>query len=149
MRSFVQRCAPVAAGLALLALLGGCAIDLNDPYQARDRLKDTQREFTQYLRWGVIEKAAQFVVPEQRAEFETLAPNLTDLRLTDYETLSVETIDENHAKILVRFRGYSMSSPIERTIDIEQDWTFDVEAAVWMVSLEVGRLRKALGVATR
>lgn len=147
MPSLIQRASRLGVAIALLSLLGGCAIDLNDPYNDRARLRETQREFTQYMRWGLINKAAQFVIADQRAKFETLAPGMTDLRLTDYETLSVESIDENHASVLVRFRGYSLSSPIERTIEIQQDWSFDEETRVWMVSLEVDRLRKALGIA--
>lgn len=149
MSSLIYRCSQLGFAVALLGMLGGCAIDLKDPYNDRARLRETQREFTQYMRWGLIDKAAQFVVTEQRAKFETLAPSLTELRLTDHETLSVESVDENHAKVLVRFRGYTMSSPIERTIEILQDWSFDETTRVWMVSLEVDLLRKALGIAAR
>ncbi|MBW2242977.1 MAG: hypothetical protein JRH01_13415 [Deltaproteobacteria bacterium] len=149
MSSLLHCCGQFGFAVALLGMLGGCAIDLKDPYNDRARLRETQKEFTQYMRWGLIDKAAQFVVDEQRAEFETLAPSLTELRLTDHETLSVESIDENHARVLVRFQGYTMSSPIERTINIKQDWTFDETTRVWMVSLEVDLLRKALGIAAR
>ena len=147
MSNLILRAGRLCAAAALLSLLGGCAVDLKDPYNDRGRLRGTQKEFTQYMRWGLIDKAAQFVVAEQRAEFETLAPSLTDLRLTDHETLNVESIDSNHASVLVRFSGYSMSSPIERTIEIKQDWIFDEDTRVWMVSFEVDRLRKALGIA--
>ena len=43
-------------------------LDLKDPFNDRGFLDDTQKEFSQSLRWGAIEKAATFVVPEQRAE---------------------------------------------------------------------------------
>lgn len=147
MSSLIQHGSRLGAVVALLSLLGGCAFDMKDPYNDRARLRKTQREFTQYMRWGLIDKAAQFVIAEQRAEFQTLAPSLTELRLTDHETLSVEAIDKNHASVLVRFRGYTMSSPIERSIEIKQDWIFDEDTGVWMVSFEVDRLRKALGIA--
>ncbi|MCP3984719.1 MAG: hypothetical protein GY723_10045 [bacterium] len=149
MSSLIKRGSQLGVACLLLGLLGGCAIDLKDPYNDRSRLRETQREFTQYMRWGLIDKAAMFVVDEQRAEFETLAPSLTELRLTDHETLAVEAVDENHAIVMVRLSGYTMSSPVERTFEIQQDWSFDEETRVWMVSLQVDLLRKALGIAAR
>ncbi len=135
-------------GLCLaLSLLGGCAVGLKDVFNDRDLLKDTQREFSQYLRWGAIEKASQFVVPEQRPEFEALAPHLTDLRFTDYEVLQVKQLSETEAQVTVRYRGYSLSSPIERSITLDQQWTRESDKGPWMVRLEVHRLREALGMA--
>ena len=138
--------------LGLTVLVGfavGCAADLNDPYHQRDRLQVTQKEFSQYLRWGAIEKASQFVVEEQRDEFKSLAPHLTDLRITDYEVMKVEQRSDTEALVVVRYVGYSLSSPIERSIVLDQTWTRVPETDFWMVSLEVNRLREALGLAAR
>lgn len=132
-----------------LISLAGCAIDLNAPFNDRGALKDTQKEFSQSLRWGAIEKAAMFVVPEQRAEFDQLTPTLSELRITDYEMMHLERLSDSEAKIAVRYRGYTLSSPIERTIVIDQTWILDPETHHWMVRLEVGRLRQALGLAAR
>lgn len=139
-----------ALGIALLlGGLAGCANDLMDPYHPRETLRETQKEFSQYLRWGAIEKASQFVVEEQRNEFAALAPHLTDLRITDYEVIKVDQVSENEALVVVRYAGYSMASPVERSIVLDQNWSRVPETDFWMVSLEVSRLREALGLAAR
>lgn len=147
-RLAMQSALRLALAVAASCLVA-CAsqIDLNDPFNDRGNLNDTQREFGQYMRWGVIEKASQFVVPDQRDEFESLAPHLTDLRITEFETLEVKMLSETEATALVRYRGYSMSSPIERTITLEETWTREPESKFWMVRIEVNRLREALGLA--
>jgi len=137
-------------GVALLVAVSfGCANDLNDPYHAREMLRDTQKEFSQYLRWGAIEKASQFVVEDQRAEFASLAPHLSDLRITEYEIMKVDQTSADEALVVVRYVGYSLASPIERSIVLDQNWTRVPETQFWMVRLEVNRLREALGLAAR
>ncbi len=147
----MKRMKTTALGLvAVMALLMGCAnVNLEDPFNDRSILHDTQKEFNNYLRWGVIDKAAQFVVAEQRAEFQSIAPHLSDLRISNYETIHVKQTGENEAEVMVRYEGYSMVSPIQRSIILEQTWTRDVESEFWLVRLEVNRLRDALGLAAR
>jgi hypothetical protein len=143
-----RRLGVVMLGLFLTSL-AGCALSLKDPFNDRGMLKETQKEFSQYLRWGAIEKASMFVVADQRAEFERLTPHLSELRITDYEMIRSEQVSETEASLAVRYRGYSMASPVERTIIIDQTWTLDPESNHWMVRLEVSRLRRALGLAAR
>jgi len=147
----MKRMKTTALGLvAVIALLMGCAnVNLEDPFNDRAVLHDTQREFNNYLRWGVIDKAAQFVVKEQRADFQSLAPHLSDLRISNYETIRVQQTAENEAEVVVRYEGYSMVSPIQKSIILEQTWTREEESEFWLVRLEVNRLRDALGLAAR
>ena len=149
MRLLESRRWTVAALVLFLTNLTGCALDLKDPFNDRAFLDDTQKEFSQSLRWGAIEKAAAFVVPEQRAEFDQLKPTLSELRITDYEMMSLERLSDTEAKAAVRYRGYTLSSPIERSIVINETWILDPATHHWMVRLEVARLRKALGLAAR
>jgi hypothetical protein len=114
-----------------------------DPLGHEDDFRLIQKRFTQYVRWGKVREAAAFVVPEQRAEFLALGPDLTDVRFTDWETLTLDYAGET-ARVDVQMRGYRLTSPVERTVHLVQDW--EKEHGAWLVRLELAALREGLGV---
>jgi hypothetical protein len=145
------RFAARAALLALAAALSvGCAaLSFKDPMHHEDAFVDNMKKFTQYVRWGNFNGASLFVVDEQQEEFLALAPQLSDVRFTDYEILRQDLNDErDHATVDVVFTGYRLSSPISRTMRLKQTWNRS-GLSDWKVSVELGPMREALGLAAK
>jgi hypothetical protein len=120
---------------------------MRDPLDSRGDFEEMQRKFTQHIRWGHIEEAAAFVVEDQRSEFLDLAPDLSDVRFTSYEIIDVvhgKGLDT--ATVEVKYTGYRLSWPIEKTVKVTQEWSR--EDGPWQVRLELTKIRKALALAT-
>lgn len=130
----------------LLALPALACVNLSDPFGHEDDFRMIQKRFTQYVRWGKVREAAAFVVPEQREEFLALGPDLTDIRFTDWETLTLEYQGEK-ARVDVQLRGYRLTTPVERIVLLVQDWEKVEKTGAWQVRLELAALREGLGVA--
>jgi hypothetical protein len=126
------------------AFVALACVNPSDPFGHESDFRLIQKHFTQYVRWGKVREAAAFVVPEQREEFLALGPDLTDIRFTDWEILTLEYAGES-ARVDVQLRGYRLTTPIERTVLLVQDWQ-KAEGA-WQVRLELAALREGLGVA--
>jgi hypothetical protein len=129
----------------LFALPALACVNPADPLGHEDDFRLVQKRFTQYVRWGKVHEAAAFVVPEQRAEFLALGPDLTDIRFTDWQTLNVEFEGET-ARVDVQMRGYRLTMPVERTVHLVQDWEKAEGSGAWQVRLELAALREGLGV---
>lgn len=138
-------CARVWIAIALLPLLvtalGGCAS--LDPLQRKQSFEESHKRFTQYMRWGKISAASRYVDPELRAEFLSLAPEITDMYFTDYEILHTD-IDGGWqtAVVDVRISGYRASYPVERSHVITEEWRR--EGLEWLVRLDMASLREAI-----
>ncbi len=143
------RFAARAVGLALMALSLGCAaISFKDPMHHEDEFTDSMKHFTQYVRWGNFQGAALFVVDEQQDDFLELAPQISDVRFTDYEILRKDLNDAlDEATVDVIFTGYRLSSPISKTVRLHQVWKRT--GREWKVSVELGPMREALGLAAQ
>jgi hypothetical protein len=135
---------------ALIALTSGCYMfSIADPMHREDDFRDAMRTFTQYVRWGNFNGAALYIVDEQQDGFMALAPQLTDLRFTDYEILRQDLNEERtEATVDVVLTAYRLSSPISRTIRLHQDWK-RTESNDWKVSVELAPMREALGLAAK
>ena len=133
---------------ALAALAAACST-FTDPMNHEDDFKEQQRSFTQYVRWGNFQGAALFLVDEQQEEFMALAPQLSDVRFTDYEILRIDLADDmKSATVDVIYTGYTLSSPIARTMRLHQVWKRE-EAGDWKVTVALDPIRKALGLAAK
>ena len=135
-----------ALWVLVLALAALACVNPADPFGHESDFRLIQKHFTQYVRWGKVREAAAFVVPEQREEFLALGPDLTDIRFTDWETLSLEYQGET-ARADVQLRGYRLTAPVERTVRLVQDWKKAEDTGDWQVRLELAALREGLGVA--
>ena len=145
-RGIATRALAGRAMVALALVAAGCA-SLGRFDRAND-FEDAQQRFSQLVRWGQISKASEWVAPEQRAEFLTLAPEFTDVRFTDYEILDVKLADDaRSATAEVRYLGYLVPSYLERSVDLRQEWRCD-DSAGWQVRLETARIRSVLAGAT-
>jgi hypothetical protein len=135
---------------ALFVVASACQmVSIKDPMHREDMFNDAMRTFTQYVRWGNFNGAAEYLVDEQRDDFIDLAPELSDVRFTDYEILRQDLNEERtEATVEVVLTGYRMSSPISRTMRLHQEWKRS-GGTDWKVSVELGPLREALGLAAQ
>ena len=128
--------------LALSAwLLGGCAVLMQGaavatyPLDKKGTFEEIQQHYTSNIRFGLFEDAKPFVEPELQPRFQEAMDRFRELRFSDYAT---ESIDINPARTqataVVRFRGYSLSSPFEREIRVVQRWRRQVPTQNWYVT---------------
>jgi hypothetical protein len=129
--------------LTLLLPAMGC-VNLADPMGRESDFVRVQKVFTQYVRWGKVREASEYVVPEQRKEFMDLGHDLTDIRFTDWETLSIDFAGET-AQAEVQLRGYRLSAPVERVVPLSQSWSKAEDTGAWQVKLELAAMREGLG----
>src|SRR5262245_16668849 len=131
--------------LALTGLLSAAAcVNPLDPFGKEDEFRRMQKRFTQYVRWGKVHEASSFVVEDQRAEFLALAPELSDIRFTDYEITQLD-YDKDSAHVDVTLRGYRLSQAVEKIVQLNQVWEKSKTTDRWQVRLELAQLRSGLG----
>lgn len=136
-------------GALLLAAWAAAACSTFGAGKRAEDFEECHKRFASYVRWGKIDKASLWVTPDQRVEFLSLAPDLTLLRFTDYEILEVDLDDDARtATVEVRYSGYLANQPIERSIDVLQEWSQDEATGEWLVRLDIARLRNGLSGAT-
>ncbi len=137
----------IATGILLMLLVPawGCSSLISDPFDRRGTFEDTQARFSQYIRWGKFEEASRFVDPEMREEFMSCAPEMSDLRFSDYEINQI-AIQEGlkSASVDVRYTAYRLSLPVERTVALTEEWTRDEATGVWTVKLDIAKLRNTM-----
>jgi hypothetical protein len=137
----------IPTGILMIVLFGisGCLSAITDPLDRRGHFEDTQERFTQYVRWGKFEEASRFVDPGMRERFMSCSPELSDLRFSDYEITRVDIRDGvTSASVDVRYTGYRLSMPIERSVDLTEEWTRDEATGLWTVKLDIEKLRDTM-----
>jgi hypothetical protein len=133
---------------ALLAGTSGCITSFTDPMGHHTAFNDTQRQYTQYVRWGEFEKASAFVDPALRARFLEHAPAFESMRITDFAIGEVDYRDDS-AKVTVTYDGYSLDSLVEHKIREEQDWYREKSSNRWRVRSDAAVFANAVGAARR
>ena len=109
-----------AALLAVFAITG--CVSFSDPLGRHDALEMAQKQYTEAIRWGYLERARAFVDPEERGAFELLMPIFEEIRITDFEIGEIEG-DENEADVTVTYRGYGRAYQVERLFREHQQWS--------------------------
>ena len=141
----MRRISLILAALLLTGFGTACATAWDDPMGYRADFEEIQAKFTKFIRWGAIDEASAFVAREQRDDFLDLAPELTDMRFTDYEILYLDYgEDDESATVKVRYSGYRLSYPVEKSFRVTQEWEKDPESGAWTVRLDVAQIRDAL-----
>ena len=126
--------------LAVLALLatGGCASSLSDPTGKHNALEWAQREYTQRVRWGDVEKAGEYIEENRREAFIAAAETFEGIRITDYDigTINYTDDDDSTAEVTVTYRAYSLRTLIETSVKEQQKWhrTDGLENNWWVYS---------------
>ena len=134
---------PLAA-LALLAGIG-CASSFVDPTGRQNSLDTSQREYTNFFRWGEIKRAAVYVEPEYVEEFLSYAPLFEDIRITDAD-FDPPGLDpsQDTATVEITYYAYSLTSMQEKRIVETQNWTrHDGVKNRWLVRPEIGAILEA------
>jgi hypothetical protein len=137
----------IPVGILLIVLFGasGCLSVFTDPLNRRGQFQDTQTKFTQYVRWGKFKEASKFVDPQMREEFMSFAPEFSELRFSDYEIREVDIQDGvKSASVQVRYTAYRLDMPVERSVDLTEEWTRDEATGAWTVKLDIKKLRDTM-----
>ena len=143
--------------LALLApplmLCSGCIppfVDMFvDPMGYKAALRESQREYTNEVRWGDIDRAARFVAPELRGNFLEVARRFRDIRVTDFDIGEIHFGPKQEtATVRVVYHAYLVSSMVEKEIRETQEWTRTTGAlhgSGWVVKPDIENLLVQLG----
>ena len=137
-----------ALNLVALVALGGC-VSFTDPMGRKHALEESQRRYTNLVRWGEIEKAADLVDPALRQDFLGQAAALEGFRITDFEIGSLRHDADGSARVTVTYRGYSVGTYLERSMREHQRWFCEGGGNAWWVQPEIEGLVSTLGAATR
>jgi hypothetical protein len=129
--------APSFVLLLALSLLG-CQV-FTDPLGRRDALEESQKKYTDLIRWGEITAAASYVEPDLREDFLELVPVFENIRITDYELGEIELDGKQSAELVVTYRGYLMPHFIEKTVVEKQSWKRE-KGNTWRVTPEIAGL---------
>jgi hypothetical protein len=115
----------------------GCALigELADPTGRQKALENSQRRYTELVRWGELERASEYVDPELQNEFLDHAEAFSTIRFTDYESGQLQ-MDESRmsATAIVVYHAYSLSTLSEKRIRESQEWYRDEKTFIgWRV----------------
>jgi len=130
--------------VALLASLG-CASSFVDPTGRQNSLDTSQREYTNFIRWGEIKRAAVYVEPEYVEEFLSYAPLFEDIRITDAD-FDQPGLDpsQDTAAVEITYYAYSLTGMQEKRIVETQNWTrHDGVKNRWLVRPEIAAIVEA------
>jgi len=126
-------------GVALLTQFG-CAFGEfrpDDPFKRQYELEQSQKRYSDLVRWSKFDEAAQFVAPEERRAYRDRMPDFNEIRFTDHSTGPWELDEEKrHTVIEVTYTGYSMRTPIEIEVHETQTWTREGNNSSWRVVSE-------------
>ena len=112
----------------------------SDPLGWRDALKNSQRTYTQSIRWGNLEKAGEFVDPELREGFFEIATAFANIRITDYEIGSIQYTSSSAATVNVTYRAYALGTYLDRVIRETQEWRRASIGGQWWVQPTIQKL---------
>lgn len=137
----------VTASLGLLLIVGGC-ISPSDPLAHLEALAESQKRFTEAIRWGDLERAAQYVDPPMRAAFLSRADAFEGIRITNFEIgeLDLEPEEKKRAEVAVTYQGYALPYYVERRTRNQQIWLRDEAMGDrWRVQPDLDTLIAGLG----
>jgi hypothetical protein len=116
----IHRLALAFAVLGALAV--GCAgSPLTD---SQYMFNESQRHYTQFVRWARFDEAANYLEPETRDAYLEQASQLGDVRFTDYKVRNT-TFDDGgrSATVRVTYYAYVRTQLVAIAFDEEQRWT--------------------------
>ncbi len=118
-----------ALAMVILAAIG-CASTFSNPSGKKNSLEDSQRRYTELVRWGEIERASAFVDPELQDEYLDIAAAVQNIRFTDFESGIPRFADGNDsASVTVVYHAYSLSTLVEKRIRETQEWYREIGPA--------------------
>ncbi len=130
------------ATVSLAALWGlGCAVGLEAagvvtaPMNKRGQFEEIQGRYTADIRFGLFEEAKAYVEPDLQPRFIQEIPRFEQIRFSDHQVESIELDGlRTQATVVVRYRGYWLSSPFEREVRVTQRWRRAAPSQQWFVT---------------
>ena len=111
----------------------GCAA-FSDPMGRERALEGAQLRYTQNVRWGDFDAAAEYVDPPTRKAFMEYVPAFEGVRITEYDIGRIEYgEDRESATVHVIYHGYSLATAQERRIEEQQHWVRPNRDNTWFV----------------
>lgn len=107
--------------LVLLAFAASGCQSFADPFSRKESLKQSQKKYTEMIRWGDLDRASHYVDPELLEDFLAYAPAFEDIRVTDFEIGEIDYAPDA-VDITVTYRGYSIATLVERPFRERQAW---------------------------
>ena len=134
-------------GIVLLTSLG-CA---NSIRKKESALEDSQRKYTELVRWGEIESASTYVDPEMSEAFIDAAAHFKDIRFTNFESGPLRFGEESEtATVSVVYHAYSTRTLVEKRFVEHQLWYREVDSEnIWRVRPNLDSVAKKLNGARK
>lgn len=124
----------VGAACLAFTLVSCATVKSWDLLDRRGDFEDSQREYTQSIRWGAFDQARRFVAKDAIERWDASRPLLSDVRFTEYATQANEfDLEKMTATVRVTYNGYKVNSLIERTVQEKQEWFRDPVTGQWLV----------------
>lgn len=133
-------------GIAVLGFATfGCASGGLDLMAHRHMFDQSQRSYTQFVRWGDFDRASEFVEPEHRAEFLAETAGFGNVRISEYEIRKLEFSDGMRtATVDVTYQAYDISTLLVRSFDETQEWSRNRMTNVWLLRPRLEQLRSGI-----
>lgn len=140
----MRRIAVAAIAAVTASGLAGCStLGSYDIFNHREHLEESQKKYTQFMRWGEFVAAADFVDPELRSSFLDEVEAFEDVRISDYEIRYIEPNDElTEAEVRVSYTAFHLRSLVQQRFFETQNW-YRGEGD-WMVRPDLADLRANL-----
>ena len=113
------------AGLLALILIGltGCGLATMNQRQAGKDFIDANRGYMIKLRWSDYPGAAMAYRPDLREPFVERFRGLTNIRITDVQTLQASPdVEKGEAEVRYRMEFYRLNKATIKTYDWSQNW---------------------------
>jgi len=150
MQRTIRRTGPLVVAVTMLGLMSGtlgCAfgeIYWTDPLKREYTLGETQKRYTNLVRFGAFVQASQFVDPELSQAFLDNFPSRVDLIFTDFEAERIDFNEDGKRDAVVRvtYSAYYTHSPIVFEIVETQNWYREGAMNTWRVRPNFAGLEK-------
>ena len=135
---------PIAV-LLLVSMLVACQ-SVTDPLGRQEALEDSQKRYTDFVRWGDLERASRFIDPERRDDFLDQIPRFEHFRVTDFDVQDIEYDGEDEVQVVVTYHGFSLLDLVERRFREQQRWVRDPGlSSRWWVTTDLAQVLAELG----
>ena len=130
----------IAVMLVCLQSVGCLGTLTSDPMGRKYSLENIQRRYTELIRWGEFQRAANYVEAEALEEFSIFESSFANIRITDYEVGRIELDSEKKsATVQVTYHGYRDGLFIEKPLRETQRW-IRKNGNHWQVRPELAQL---------
>ena len=131
--------------LFLITTLVGCQ-SFTDPLGRQEALEDAQRRYTDFVRWGDLGRASNYLAPEDRASFLQNVAQLEHIRVTDFDIQDLEYDGEEEVHLVVTYYGFSLLTAVEGRFREHQHWTRDPGLkSTWRVKTDLDQVLASVG----